>query len=110
MAARTLDIEDEIEKVREEMPEKSQGYVATITVSERLFRQSDPPMLEIVLLDPEKDEVAFRRVSGPLEGEEKGEWLIGPLEEALEEALDWKDEIDAMKEPVDEELKEEFEE
>ncbi len=105
--AGTLD--DEIDRVREEIIEKSQGYVTGIKISERLFRQSEPPVLEIVLLDPEKDEVAFRRVSGPLEGEEKGEWLVGPLDEAIDEAVAWKDELDAMKEPVDEEVEEEFE-
>ena len=53
--------------------------------------------------------MASRRVSGPLEGEEKGEWFIGPLDEAIDEAVAWKDELDAMKEPVDEEVEEEFE-
>ncbi len=102
-------LEEEIERVKAELPEKSQGYTTSIKISERLFRQSDPPVLEIVLLDPEKDEVAFRRVSGPLEGEEKGEWLVGPLDEAIDEAVDWNDELEAMKEPVDEEVEEEFE-
>ncbi len=103
------DIEEDIERVRAEMPDKAQGYTVSIKVTEKMFRESEPAWLELVLLDPEKDEVAFRRVSDALEGEEKGEWLIGPLDEALEEALAWKDELDAVKEPVDEELKEEFE-
>lgn len=106
MAAPTL--KEEIERVRAEIPGKAQGYTASIQVSERLFRQTEPPRLEIVLLDPEKDELAFRRTSGPLEGEEKGDWLIGPLEEAVEEALDWKTELEMMSEPVNEELKDEF--
>ncbi len=103
------EMEEDIKRVRAEMPEKGQGYVASIKVTGKMFRDAEPALLEIVLLDPEQDEVAFRRVSDALEGEEKGEWLIGPLEEALEEALAWKEELDTMKEPVDEELKEEFE-
>ncbi len=87
-------------RIRAEMPEKAQGYAVSIKVTGKLFRKAEPAWLEIVFLDPENDEVAFRRVSDALEGKEKGEWLIGPLEEALEEALAWKEEVDSMKEPV----------
>lgn len=80
-----------------------------IPVAERLFPEMEPPRIQVVLLDPEEDKVAFRRVSDPLQGERKSDWYVGELDEVIDDALSWVVELEETEDLIKENLNEEFE-
>lgn len=69
---------------------KKQGDVITLPVGADLFPDQLPPQIEIVLLDPEENFIAYRRKSHP-EGptKRKGTWMIGNPEAVAGVALRW---------------------
>lgn len=98
-----------IEELRDELQDKPQGYITEIPVAESLFPEMAPPRIQVVLLDPEEDKVAFRRVSDLLQGERKSDWYVGEIEEVIDDALSWVVELDETEETIEEDLDEEFE-
>lgn len=57
---------------------KVQGHVFTLPIGAEIFPNRLTPQIEIVLLDPEENFIAYRQKSHP-EGitGEKGPWMIG---------------------------------
>ena len=95
------------EGLKDELSDKPQGYVTDIPVAESLFPEMEPPRIQVVLLDPEEEKVAFRRVSDPVENERKYEWYVGELEEVIDEALSWEVELEETIGVIEEDLNEE---
>lgn len=103
------ELDQVLEGLKDELNDNPQGYVTQITVAGRLFPETEPPRIQVVLLDPEEDKVAFRRVSDPLQGERKSDWYVGEIEEVIDDALSWVVELDETEETIEEDLNEEFE-
>ncbi len=81
-------------KLKNEIMDKPQGYTTRLRISGRLFPEMDPPYVEIVLLDPEDETIAYRRTSDPLRGERKGNWSLGDPIAAIEDAYSWRIEME----------------
>jgi len=109
----TEEIKEELNQVfreiKDELQDKPQGYVTEILVAKRLFPEMEPPRIQVVLLDPDENTVAFRRVSDPLQGERKPDWYVGELEEVIDDALSWEMELEETEDLIKESLNEEFE-
>ena len=96
------------EELKDELRDKPQGYVANIPVAESLFPEMEPPKIQVILLDPEEEKVAFSRISDPVQSERKSEWYVGELEEIIDDALSWEAELEESKGVIEEALNEEF--
>ena len=96
------------EGLKDELSDKPQGYVTDIPVAESLFPEMEPPKIQVVLLDPEEEKVAFSRISDPVENGTKSEWYVGELEEVIDDALSWEAALEETKGVLEEELNEEF--
>jgi hypothetical protein len=69
---------------------KKQGYGKIVTIGPKLFPYTIPPQLEMVLLDPEDQTLAFRVVTAPeAMSRKKGEWVIGKPLDAVACVLMW---------------------
>jgi len=108
------EIKQELDRVlddlKDELRDKPQGYATEIPIAKRLFPETEPPRIQVVLLDPDENKVAFRRVSDLLQGERKSDWYVGELEEVIDDALSWEVELEEAEDSIDEEWNEEFEE
>lgn len=101
---------DFLEELEDELTDKQKGYVTEKLLLDRIFPEIEAPRMEVILLDEEDRIAAFRRLSDPLRGDEKGEWGIGNPEEITEDAMSWISELeedsylaDVMNEPYGEE-------
>lgn len=92
------DLNRSLDELKYEFQDKPQGYSTEVIIGDNRFSDVLPPRVEIVLLDPEEDKLAFRRVSDPLLNDQNGDWNIGELEEVIEETLSWKAELEEMEE------------
>ena len=81
--------------MKDEILGKPQGYVTNLALTEKPLSDGITPEAEIILLDPEDLTLAFRRMSDPVSGEDKGEWLVGNLDDLFEEMLNWTEELEA---------------
>ena len=53
------ELDQVFEELKEELRDKPQGYATEIPVAERLFPETEPPRIQVILLDPDEDKVAF---------------------------------------------------
>ena len=98
-----------LEELKEELSDKPQGFATEIPVAQRLFPETEPPRIQVVLLDPEEDKVAFRRISDLLQEERKSDWYVGELDEVIDDALSWEVELEEAEGLIEENLNEDFE-
>jgi len=103
------ELDQVFDELKDELGDKPLGYVTEIPVAEGLFPEMEPPRIQVVLLDPEENKVAFQRVSDPLQGERKSDWYVGELEEVIEDAHSWEVELEETEDLIEENLNEEFE-
>jgi hypothetical protein len=104
------ELDQVLEDLKDELRDKPQGYATEIPIAQRLFPETEPPRIQVVLLDPEEDKVAFRRVSDLLQGERKSDWHVGELEEVIDDALSWEVELEETEDLIEENMNEDFEE
>ena len=90
-----MTVEEQLDQLKDEILGKPQGYVTNLALTEKPLSDGITPEAEIILLDPEDLTLAFRRMSDPVSGEDKGEWLVGNLDDLFEEMLNWTEELEA---------------
>jgi hypothetical protein len=79
-----------IKELENEFYGKEQGHVKIIDVGSKLFPYCLTPQLEVILLDPEINSIAYRPVSSPQAIErKKGEWKLGKPIDAVSYVIDW---------------------
>ena len=100
------DLDEFLDDFKEDIVERPQGFRSDIVLSKELFPDMEPPRMEVVLLDPEEATVACRRMSDPLSGEGKGDWLVVDVEELIDEALAWEADIVDMLERMEDDVEE----
>lgn len=97
-----------VKKLDDQLKDKLQGYAMRLRVAGKIYPEMDEPAVEIVLLDPVTQKIAYRKTSDPLRGESESEWNVGDAAEAVETAFLWREELekttdlwDQMNEPFD---------
>ena len=100
-------VEEQLDQLKDEILGKPQGYVTNLALTEKPLSDGITPEAEIILLDPEDLTLAFRRVSDPVSGEDKGEWMVGNMDDLFEEMLNWTEELETYEaSDIDSELDE----
>lgn len=79
-------------RLQEDLKGKEQGYLYILKVGEGIFQYSLLPQVEIVLLDPEENTIAYRCASdADARARKKGAWQVGKPFDAVEVATEWTD-------------------
>jgi len=80
-----------LDNLKGELREKHQGYATEFVLAGEPFSDHGIPRIEIVLIDPEDEKVAYRRASRGLSGPGRDiwRWQKGHLVKAVEEGLTW---------------------
>lgn len=79
-------------QLQEELKGKEQGYIHILKVGEGIFQYSLLPQVEIVLLDPEENTIAYRCASDTdARARKKGIWQVGKPFDAVEVVTEWTD-------------------
>jgi hypothetical protein len=106
------DVDQRVQQVREwlvdHLEDKPQGYAVHLEVAGRMFPEEDPPRMEVVLLDEWDRSLAFRRLSDPFRGIQKGDWFIGGVMEVVEDVRAWEQELDKAEGSIDRLEEEEY--
>ncbi len=100
------ELDEFLDDLKEDIIERPQGFRTDIVLRKGLFPDMEPPRIEVVLLDPEEATVACRRMSDPLSGEGKGDWLVVDVEELIDEALAWEADLVDMLEQMGDDVEE----
>jgi hypothetical protein len=87
-------VEEQLDQLKDEILGKPPGYVTNLALTDKPLSDGITPEAEIILLDPEDLTLAYRRLDDPVSGDEKGEWMLGNLDDLFEEMLNWKEELE----------------
>jgi|GEM_PF-3148046 len=103
-------LEETGKRLFDELRDKPVGYTLSVDVTLPEIRDSSPKQMEIVLLDPELEQVAFRRVADLGLGQRKDEWLVGDIGAVIEETRLWMSRLEKNRAEIERRTEERYEE
>ena len=78
-----------LDNLKSELSGKEQGYATELVLADEPFSDNRTPRIEIVLIDPKNNKIAFRRASRAIRGSSQNFWKKGNIVRAVEEGLTW---------------------
>jgi hypothetical protein len=96
-----LEVERTIRTLNENLRDKPRGYRTKVKIMSQLFSEMNDHKIEIILVDPQKQQVAYRTHLNGLSNNNHEKWFFGDYKKAVNDAFAWRNEVRTKKDETD---------